>query len=203
MIFYYLCSLLNLRAIFARAGIWWKLMFHVPNDSGVIVPFLWQHLTCGIICPTKSGPHLRLIFSNPYWRFIFFQCSYKIVLRHEHSCGMAQYKSNDWLIDMFTLRKYLAINFSLKFFLSGFFWSFRSHSLFCFICQHAHYFTFSWKYIFLTENTKNLLENIFIHHLLVLYAVTDVFYDPLYQCILRQPFIIGLLDLDPKYHSVC
>ncbi len=26
---------------------------------------------------------------------IFFPSSYNIVLRHEHSCGMAQYKSND------------------------------------------------------------------------------------------------------------
>ncbi len=74
-------------------------MFHVPNGPGVIVPFLWQHVTCGIICPTKSGPHLWLTFANPYWRRIFFHSSYNIVLCHDHSCEMAQYKSNDWLID--------------------------------------------------------------------------------------------------------
>ena len=61
------------------------------------------HLDCGIICPTKSGPRLRLTFSNPYWRHIFFHstCSYNIVLHHEHSCEMAQYKSNDWLMSHF------------------------------------------------------------------------------------------------------
>ncbi len=42
------------------------LKLNVLNGSEVIVPFLWHHLTCGIICPTKSGPHLRLTFSNPY-----------------------------------------------------------------------------------------------------------------------------------------
>ena len=41
-----------------------NLMFQ--NVFGVIVPYLWQHRNCGIICPTKSGPHFRLTFSNPY-----------------------------------------------------------------------------------------------------------------------------------------
>ncbi len=93
---------INCHAIFARAGMCWSLMFHVLNSSGVMGPFLWQHLNCGIIWPMKSGPHLWLTFSNPYWtcwRHIFFPSSYNIVLRHELSCGMAQYKSNDWLID--------------------------------------------------------------------------------------------------------
>ncbi len=77
------CPLINCHATFARAGMCWKLMFHVTNG----------------ICPTKSGPHLRLKFSNPYLRQIFFHSSYKIVLHHEHSSGMAQYKSKGWLID--------------------------------------------------------------------------------------------------------
>ncbi len=60
----------------------------------VAAPHLWNHL------PYEVRPHLQLTFSNPYWRHIFFHSSYNIVLRHEHSCWMVQYKSNDhWLID--------------------------------------------------------------------------------------------------------
>ncbi len=73
------------------------LKFNVPFSERLLgdrVPFLWKHFTRGIIWPTKSGPYLRLTFSNPYW------CSlYNIVLRHEHSCVIAQYRFNDWLID--------------------------------------------------------------------------------------------------------
>ncbi len=43
-----------------------KLTFHDPNDSGVTAPFLLQHLASGIICPSKSGLHLRLMFSKLY-----------------------------------------------------------------------------------------------------------------------------------------
>ena len=89
----------NRHVTITLAGICWHLMFRVPNGFGVIVPVLWQHLALGIIYPTKSGPHLRLTFSIPYWRHIFFHDSYDIVVCHEHSCGVAQYKSNDWLID--------------------------------------------------------------------------------------------------------
>ncbi len=45
-----------------------------------------------------QGPHFRLTFLNPYERHIFFDSSNNIVLRHDHSSGMAKYKSYDLLI---------------------------------------------------------------------------------------------------------
>ncbi len=92
------CPQIDHHATFVQAARCWNLMFHVPNNFGMIVPFLWQHLTCGIIFPMKSGPHLWLTISNIYWTHIFLHSSYNIVRCHEHSCGMTQYKSNDWLI---------------------------------------------------------------------------------------------------------
>ncbi len=38
------------------------LMFHVPNGSGVIVPFLWQHLTGGII-EISAAPSVNIFKS--------------------------------------------------------------------------------------------------------------------------------------------
>ncbi len=55
-------------------------MVHVLNDSRVMCLFCaWHHcVTCGIICPAKSGPHLQLTFSNPYWRLwhLFSHCTW-------------------------------------------------------------------------------------------------------------------------------
>ncbi len=82
-------------ATFAQAGMCWNLMFQVAFE--VIVSFLWQHITCRIICSTKSGSHLRLTFSNPYWRRLFSQ-----YLQHCHASWAQLWNGAIqiyWLID--------------------------------------------------------------------------------------------------------
>ena len=64
---------------------------YLPRVCSVAAPHLWNNL------PYELGQHLWLAFANPYWRHNYFR-SNNLVLRHEHSCGMAQYTSNDWLI---------------------------------------------------------------------------------------------------------
>ncbi len=76
---------INPHVTFARAGMCWNL--HAFNKFNVT-------------CSKGLWGDLRLAFSNHHWRHIYFHISYNIVMRHEHNCcGMAQYKSNDWLIE--------------------------------------------------------------------------------------------------------
>ncbi len=66
-------------------------VFHVSSDFGMTAHFLLEYLTSGIICHSKSGPHLQLIFSKDTTTFTVVNHA----LLYEHSCGIAQYKSND------------------------------------------------------------------------------------------------------------
>ncbi len=81
-------------ATFARVGMCWNLMFHVPNDLWVIVPFLI--FLCSTLHVEKSA--MQLTFSNPYWMVHLFHSSY-IVMHRENSCGMAEYTFHDGLIN--------------------------------------------------------------------------------------------------------
>ena len=52
------------------------------------------------ICPLKSGPLLRLIFSNPYYSITPIITVANHALHHEHNCRMVQHKYHDWLIEL-------------------------------------------------------------------------------------------------------
>ncbi len=86
---------------FALAGKWlkWNFMLHVPKDFGVTVPFLLQHLTYGIVCRLKSGPHYLLIFSHLYQISIIY---FTVVITWAMSTVVEWRNTNpmiDWLID--------------------------------------------------------------------------------------------------------
>ncbi len=66
-----------------------------------VLLFLWQHITRGIICLWNQGHTFVYHFHICIEDTSFFTVhNYNIVLHHEQSCGMAQYKSNDWLIEL-------------------------------------------------------------------------------------------------------
>ncbi len=83
-------------------------MFHVPKDFGVTVPFLaisvaalqlWNHLPHEI----RAAPSVHILKSLLETHLFTQYGRYNIVLRHEHSCGMAQYKSDGLIVIVYTI----------------------------------------------------------------------------------------------------